>query len=123
MARLLNKVANGFKPRDRHTNAKNFKKKYKLHQKNLKKIFESIDHIAITSDLWLNKGLEHFLVLTPHFFDSKFNYVSLVIGFSKFEGRHFAKRIKPLIKNELELLRISEKIIAIKTESLVLRIT
>ena len=40
-----------------------------------------IDNVALTTDLWKNKGLEHFIVLTAHFFDQQFNYVSIVVSF------------------------------------------
>ena len=71
----------------------------------------------MTIDLWKNKGLEHFIVLTAHFFDQQFNYVSIVASFEKFIGRHFANRIKPFLLKEIKNLGLKDKIIAITTDN------
>ena len=117
MSGLLEKVVKGFKPRDRKTNSRHFKKEYKNHQRNLIKLFKMIDDVALTTDLWKNKGLEHFIVLTAHFFDQQFNYVSIVVSFEKFIGRHFANRIKPFLLREIKKLGLKEKIISITTDN------
>ena len=71
----------------------------------------------MTTDLWENKGLEHLIVLTVHFFDQQFNYVSIVVSFEKFIGRHFAKRIEPFLLKEIKNLGLKDKTIAITTDN------
>ena len=79
--------------------------------------FKMIDDVALTSDLWKNKGLEHFIVLTAHFFDQEFKCVSIVVSFEKFIGHHFANRIKPFLLREIKKLSLKEKIIPITTDN------
>ena len=42
MSCFLEKCAKGFKPRNRHTNSKRFKKEYKMHRKNLIRFFKTL---------------------------------------------------------------------------------
>ena len=117
MSKVLNRVAKGYKPRNRRYNSKRLKHTFKDQREKIKKIFKHINHIALTSDLWKNKPLEHFIVLTAHFFDKKFNLHSMIIDFEKFNGRHFGKAIKAYLIKQLKKLDIEKKIVAITTDN------
>ena len=117
ISKALKRLANGYKPRERRYNSKKLKSTFKDQRSKLKKIFSKIDHIALTSDLWKNKPLEHFVTLTAHFFDKKYDLQSLVIDFEKFPGRHFGKAIKFHLIRQLNKLGILNKIVGITTDN------
>jgi hypothetical protein len=58
--------------------------------------------------MYKNKHLVYFFGLTLHFFDDDFNFVSLIIGFRKFSGRHQAYRLSKFIQDELNKLKINQ---------------
>jgi hypothetical protein len=117
ISKVLKELANGYKPRNRRYNSNRLRSTFKDQREKLKKIFSHIDHVALTSDLWKNKPLEHFIVLTAHFFDKKFNLQSLNIDFEKFNGRHFGKNIKSYLLRQLNKFGILDKIVAITTDN------
>ena len=49
--------------------------------------------------------------------DSQMKYVSMVISFRKFYGRHFSSRLNKWIANELVVLHIEDKIVSITTDN------
>ena len=112
MLKLLAVVVPGYKPQARQTINRQLSKRYKIYRERLIQFLKSIKHLALTTDMWKNRGLLYFLALTLHFFDDDFNYVSLVIGFRKFIGRKKSIRLKNFIRNELNKLNIKEKIVA-----------
>jgi len=117
ISKVLKRLANGYKPRGRLYNSKKLKCTFKDQREKLKKIFSKIEHIALTSDLWKNKPLEHFVTLTAHFFDKNFDLHSMVIDFEKFPGRHFGKAIKSHLIKQLNKLNILNKIVGITTDN------
>ena len=112
MLKVLNLLVPGYIPQTRQTVSKRIAKKYKEYIKILINFLKQIEHLALTTDMWKNKHLTHFLGITLHFFDDDFNYVSLVIGFRKFVARHLAVNLKQFIKRKLTKLQILDKIIA-----------
>ena len=46
------------------------------------------------------------LCITAHFFDKNFKYVSIIIGFRKFFGRHLSVKLETFIRKELRLLDV-----------------
>ena len=83
----------------------------------LKRVLAKIDYISLTTDLWKNKCLKYFLILTAHFFDKHLNYKSIIIGFKKFQKTHDAVHIKRFILNELNILEITNKVVSITTDN------
>lgn len=76
----------------------------------MRKLFVSINHISVTTDLWKNRSDTHFLCLTAHFLDNKYNLVSVIIGFRRFKQRHTAINIKAFIEKEFDNLGIKDKV-------------
>ena len=89
---------------------------YRLHRKELKRRFESVDDIALTTDTWSNNRRSHFVCITAHFYDD-FEYRSIIISFRRFIGRTLAFRMRFFIRNELLKLNISSKIRSITTDN------
>jgi len=116
MRYFLEKAIPVFKPPGRHNVAKILKYKYKRFFKQLKKLLAKPSHIALTADLWLNRRMIHFLAITAHFLDSKFQPHSIRISFKRFSKQHLAKNIKEFIIKELDKLGISTKIVSITTD-------
>jgi hypothetical protein len=112
MVKFLNVALPGYKPPDRHTITIRLAKKYKNYRNQLAEYLKLIKHLALTTDMYKNKHLVYFLGLTLHFFDDDFNFVSLIIGFRKFSGRHQADRLSKFIQDELNKLKISNQIVA-----------
>lgn len=112
MVNFLKIALPGYTPPERHTVTIRLAKKYKKYRSQLTEYLKLINHLALTTDLYKNKHLVYFLGLTLHFFDDDFNFISLIIGFRKFCGRHQSVRIKNFIRIELNKIEISKKIIA-----------
>ena len=117
MQKFLKIAVPGYNAPHRKTVAKHFKKEYIDYRKELKKIFEKIDFIAITTDLWKSRNGSHFICITAHFFDDYFNLHSILISFRRFYLRHLAIHLKNMITRELNKLNILEKIVAVTTDN------
>ncbi|CAF0754591.1 unnamed protein product [Brachionus calyciflorus] len=96
--KLLNVLIPGYSPPNRKTISKKLSIYYLKYKRKLIDIFKNISHIALTTDAWKAKNNLNYICLTAHFMDSQLNYVSLVISFRKFYGRHFSTRLKRWIK-------------------------
>jgi hypothetical protein len=64
--------------------------------------------LSLTVDMWKNKSLTYFMGITADFFNKKIEFVSLLIGFKKFNGRHLGNKLKSLIVEQINQLQISE---------------
>ena len=93
MRKLFEKILPGFVPWHRFTVAKKLKNFYKSYKAELIEFFKFILNISLTTDAWKRKNLEYYFALTAHFFDSEFNFCSLIIGFRKILGRHLGSRL------------------------------
>lgn len=117
MRDFLSKALPAFKPLHRTSVIRNIKYKYKEYKTRLIQLLDSTPYIALTTDMWKNKGLMHFMAITGHYLDENFEYVSLVLGFRKFLGRHLSSRLKRFISHELEKCKINQKIVAATTDN------
>jgi hypothetical protein len=117
MKKFLNKAIPGYSAPSRFTIKRKINEKYKKFKKSAKAIFANIKDFAITTDMWKNKRLTHFLNLSIHYFDDDFNYVSLTASFRKFIGRHQAPRIKKFIQSELTKLGLTDKVRGAATDN------
>ena len=117
LSKVIQRLANGYYPRDRRYNSKKLKLIFKEQKDKLRKIFRHINHIALTSDIWKSKSLEYFITLTAHFFDKNFNLRSLNIDFAKFNGRHFSTSFKSYLMKQINEFSIQDKVVAITTDN------
>jgi len=117
MIKLLNLLAPGYKPQQSQTISRRLSERYKEYVKLLTIFLKRISHLALSTDMWKNKHLVHFLGLTLHFFDDDFNYVTLIVGFRKFIARHLAVNLKNFIQKELTKLEIVDKIVGVTADN------
>ena len=115
---LIQTIIPGIKINCRQTIAKKIKMEFSNYKNKLISSIASLSSIALTTDLWRNRNLTHFLCLTAHFFDKNFKYFSIVIAFRKFSTRHTAVNLEEFIRTELGLLEIPiEKVISITSDN------
>jgi len=115
--KLLNVLIPGHSPPNRKTISKKLSIYYLKYKRKLIDIFKNISHIALTTDALKAKNNLNYICLMAHFMDNQLNYVSLVISFRKFYGRHFSTRLKRWIKNELSIFDINDKIVSMTTDN------
>lgn len=91
MADFLAAAAPGYKGPHSRTIQRNVKRLYsnKLHV--LHTQLQTIQHVAITTDMWKRTGKHHYLGVTIHYVDQDWNIVHKVLSFRRFHGRHLAK--------------------------------
>ena len=104
MVKFLELACPGWIPQCRQTVAKSLKAKYLKLRERKKSVFEKIESISITTDMYMNKSGAHFLCITAHFFDRDFELHSLIISFRRIIGSHTSRKIKAFMKKELDLL-------------------
>ncbi|CAF1291621.1 unnamed protein product [Rotaria sordida] len=117
MREFLSIAVPGYVPPHRTTIKANIIKRYREHRRLLRAVLAEVPEIALTSDVWKNSTGTHFISLTAHFFDLKYNLVSLTIGFRKLIGDHIAERLRKYILYELKSLQIENKICSITTDN------
>ncbi|CAF1290950.1 unnamed protein product [Didymodactylos carnosus] len=117
MQLFLSVATPGYKGPHRKTVSKNLEKLYYEHRDRLRRIFSTVNDIALTSDIWKNSRRTYFICLTAHYYNSSFQYISLVIGFRRLQGRKISTRLYEYIRYELEQLRIRSKIRSITTDN------
>lgn len=117
MIKFLKKAIPGNHPPTRQTIARKLNAKYKAYKSKLKETLCSVSDLALTTDMWKNRHLCHFLGLTVHYFNRNFEYVSLIIGFKKFNGRHLSDRLNRFIDNELNKLDIKPLVRGITSDN------
>lgn len=101
MKKFLDTFIPGYKPPTRKTISRKLSLFYYKYKRHLIDIFKKIQHIALTTDEWKAKNNFFYICLTAHFMDSQMKYVSMVISFRKFFGRHFSPRLNRWITNEM----------------------
>ncbi len=107
-----------YKPQSPRTITRGVHNEYKIVRKQIKEKLTSIKHIALSSDLWKNRRRQHFLSLTGHFLNDNFEYISILISFKRFYGRHLSVAISPFLKKELEKLAIDrDKIVGATSDN------
>lgn len=117
MLEFLQTALPGYTPPTRQTTSKNLNNVYKEYRARLKTFFEKIDNVSITTDLWKNRNGSHFISLTSHFVDSKFESVNLLISFRRFYKRHLSINLKDFIIKELLKLNLLEKTVSVTCDS------
>lgn len=113
MLHVFGKILPGYKPPCRQTVGKHMRVKYQDYRKILKEILLSVQHVALTTDMWKNRNRRYFICITIHFFDPQLQLVSLRLSFRRFYGRKLSDRLKTYINNEIQKNGIKDKVKAI----------
>lgn len=74
--------------------------RYKRCKGDLHSIFENVENISLTTDLWKKKQ-KYFLALTTHFFDKNLQYHSILLSFRKFSKYHDSDKLSIFLTKEL----------------------
>ena len=91
----------GYEPPTRLSVAHHLKDLHQFHFKSLIDDLALIDGISITLDLWSDKQMRSFLVITDHFFlKSSFDLQSAVLNFSTFNAHHKSIDILRVLKKK-----------------------
>lgn len=117
MQQFLSTAIPGYYGPSRKTVRKHLDKLYRERRAELIETFKKIEHIALTTDLWVNSRRSHFLAITAHYYDEQMRYSSIVISFRRFQGRHLAVRLKAFIAREIEKLNIMNRIVSITSDN------
>lgn len=115
--KIFNLIIPGYKPPTRNTISRNLEVMYNAYKKKLMQVLSKVENIALTTDVWKARNNTYYVCVTGHFMDASMKNVPLIICFRKFFGRHFGERLKQMIKNELRILNIADKIVAITTDN------
>lgn len=107
----------GYEPPTRFSVTRHLKQLHKFHFKKLIDDLALIDDISITLDLWSNKQMRSFLVITGHFFPkNNFDLQSTVLNFSTFNTHHKSIDILRVLQEKLKELNILHKVVGVTTD-------
>jgi hypothetical protein len=89
----------------------------RLHEFHFKKLIDDlalIDHISITLNLWTNRQMQSFLVITGHYYPRNgFDFQSTVLNFSTFNCHHKSVDICEVLQVKLKELNILHKVVRV----------
>lgn len=117
MREFLDIAVPGYKPLHRATVSKRLHTLYIEHRRQLRQVLENVSDLALTTDIWKDSRNRFFISLTGHFYDKKFKFISLTLGFRLLQGSHIADRLAKYIKNEIISLNIEQKVRCITTDN------
>ena len=117
MRQFLHVALPNYVPPHRTTIKAHLHQHYAEHRNLLRSVFAKVPEIALTSDIWKNSRGTHFISLTAHFYDEKYNLISLTIGFRQLIGSHIAERLRQYILHEIKALKMENKICSIITDN------
>lgn len=90
--------------------------KYNTEYAVYKKILQDVEHISLTSDIWMSDSNKSFVSVTAHFIqESKLR--SIVICTSEIGETHTAENIANVIRQILDEWQINSKIVTIVTDN------
>ncbi len=94
--------------------ARHLKRLNVFYHKQLIDKLTSVDHISLTTDLWSNRQMRCFLVITGHYFvKNDFTLQSTVLSFSTFDKQHTSVEISQTLQSKLKELNILQKVIRV----------
>ncbi|CAF3456130.1 unnamed protein product [Rotaria socialis] len=117
MMKFLNLAIPGYNVPHRKTVRRHLELIYRSYRENLKQQLSRVSDIALTCDVWKSSTRTYYLCITSHFLNGQNKNKSLVLSFRRFLGSHSAIRLRRFISNELEKLKIKNKICAITTDN------
>jgi hypothetical protein len=92
----------------------------RLHKFHLKKLMDDLaltDDISITLDLWSNRQMRSFLVITGHYFPRNgFDLKSTVLNFCTFNTHHKSVDILRVLQVKLKELDILHKVVRVTSD-------
>jgi hypothetical protein len=83
---------------------------------NVKDMLKGVSNVSVTMDLWTNKQMRSFCGITAHFI-LNWKTESVILGCSRFKGRHVAERIYQQYEEAVSQFEISEKVRHIVTDT------
>ncbi|CAF1509065.1 unnamed protein product [Adineta steineri] len=117
MKNVLQQIIPGYEPPTRYSVVRRLKHLYKFHYKKLSDDLALINDISITLDLWSNRQMRSFLVITGHYFSTdNFELKSTILNFSTFNTHHKAVDIRQVLEMRLKELNILNKVIRVTSD-------
>ncbi|CAF4131524.1 unnamed protein product, partial [Adineta steineri] len=114
MKKVLQLLIPDYEPPNRYVVARQLKQLDVFHHKQLIEQLTSVDNISLTMDLWSNRQMRCFLVITGHYFiGNKFDLQSTVLSFCTFNKQHTGVEISRTLQDKLKELNISQKVVAV----------
>ncbi|CAF3948484.1 unnamed protein product [Rotaria sp. Silwood1] len=118
MRRFLQKAVPGYAGPNRKTVRQKIAKIYSSYTTKLRSVLSKVDFIALTCDLWRSSKRVHYISLTGHVFNTKYETVPIVLGCRRIIGRHLSTTIERYIEFELKRLNIKqEQLVSITTDN------
>ncbi|CAF2895353.1 unnamed protein product [Rotaria sp. Silwood2] len=74
-------------------------------QEKIRKLLDSIDHLSITVDVWIDRRGRSFIGVTGHFLDLNYIPQALLLDFSRLKGPHTGENIRLVTREILENLK------------------
>jgi len=117
MKHFLSLAVPGYRGPHRQTVVKRLKAVYNNHRSTTRHNLSNVSNISLSADVWKNHRRDHFICLSAHHYDERFQSQSSIIAFRRFLGNHYSERIENVIINETEKLGIERKICALTTDN------
>ncbi|CAF1462295.1 unnamed protein product [Adineta ricciae] len=117
MASFLSIVVPGYIGPSSRTVQRRLAKLYLQKQHDFKNELNEVENVSITTDLWQSARSHHYLCITVHWLNSKYQTNAKVLNFRKFKGRHLSIRIRRHIKRVLDDFNLINKIVATTTDN------
>ncbi|CAF4377586.1 unnamed protein product [Rotaria sp. Silwood2] len=86
-------------------------------QEKLRNLLDSIDHLSITVDIWIDRRGRSFIGVTGHFLDLNFEPQALLLDFSRLKGPHTGANIRLATGEILGNLKIQNKVYRVITDN------
>ncbi|CAF3613131.1 unnamed protein product [Rotaria socialis] len=86
-------------------------------QDKIRTLLDSIDHLSITVDVWVDRRGRSFIGVTGHFLDLNFAPLALLLDFSRLKGPHTGENIRLVTDEILRNLKIRDKVYRIITDN------
>ncbi|CAF3254775.1 unnamed protein product [Rotaria sp. Silwood2] len=86
-------------------------------QEKIRKLLDSIDHLSITVDVWIDRRGRSFIGVTGHFLDLNYIPQALLLDFSRLKGPHTGENIRLVTREILEILKIRDKVYRVITDN------
>jgi hypothetical protein len=117
LTKFLSAAVPGYTGPSSRTVQRALSKLYTKKREDFKSELAKVSNVSITVDLWRNARHHHYLCMTIHWLDSNFNLKGQVLSFRKFNGRHFANRIRLHMKRVLVQYDLLNKVTATTTDN------
>lgn len=90
---------------------------YMSTKQKIQQIINDTNHISITSDIWTSMNVDSYLTVTAHMYDNDFKLKTFVLTTEKLDKNHTAQYIYEILRKMLENWNITNKVIAVVTDS------